>query len=109
MPRKVARSRAVHSHSRFCSTDIGPDVPKVSLLRVVSIWHTLMRLFRSTSPIRQLLEWSSLAWRPMKLRLCGIAFTLGLWCRDRYEERPVAVYCHPPSIYTRLLFTYKIR
>ena len=41
MPMNVARSRAVHSHSRFCRTDIGPDVPKVSLLSVVSIWKIL--------------------------------------------------------------------
>ena len=40
MPTNVARSLADHSHSRFCSTDIGPEAPNVSLLSVVSIWKT---------------------------------------------------------------------
>ena len=41
MATKTARSRAVHSHSRFCSTAMGPTVPNVSLLSVVSIWKIL--------------------------------------------------------------------
>ena len=101
----VARSRAVHSHSRFCSTDIGPEVPKVSLFSVVSIWKTLTSLLRSTSPMRQFELWSSLLWRSMKLRDCCIVCTLWWWRSERYEARPVAVDFQPPSIDTRLMFT----
>ena len=83
MARKAARSRAVHSHSRFCSTDIGPDLPNVSLLSVVSIWKIFTPASRSTLPIRQFELCSSELCRSMKLRLCRMVWTLWWWRRLR--------------------------
>ena len=68
-----------------------------------------MPLLFSTSPMRQLDEWSSLLWRSMKLRECRIVSTLWWWRSDLYEAKPVAVDFQPPSIDTRLMFTYTIR
>ena len=48
--RKVALSRTLHSHSRFCRKAISDG--KVSLLRVVSIWKTFT-CSPSRRPIRQ--------------------------------------------------------
>ena len=75
------------------------------MLTVVSIWKTFTPLSRSTFPIRQFDEWSSLWWRSMNDRLCCIVWTLW-WCRsDLYDARPVAVDFQPPSMDTRLMFT----
>ena len=80
---KVARSRAVHSHSRLASTDIGPSWPNVSLLMVDSIWKIFTPALRMTSPMRQF-EWcSSDLCRSMNDRLCCIVFTLWWWRRLR--------------------------
>ncbi len=83
MPRNATRSRAVHSHSRFCSTLIGPSVPNTLLLIVVSIWKTFTPASRSTLPMRQFDECSSEWWRSMNERLCCIVFTLWWWRRLR--------------------------
>ena len=53
----MARSRAVHSHSRRCRKAICAG--KVSLLRVVSIWKTLTPLAAISRPMRQFDECSS--------------------------------------------------
>ena len=66
MPAMEMRSERLHSHSRFCSTLIGPSVPKTLLFMVVSIWNTLTPESLSTLPILQFAEWSSEAWRSMK-------------------------------------------
>src|SRR5690606_9620469 len=105
IPTKVARSRAVHSHSRFRRIDSGPEVPDASLSSGVSIRKTFTPLLRSTSPLHQLAECSWLPWPPMNELLGCIGRTLWWWRRDRYEASPVAVDFQPPSIDTRLMFT----
>jgi hypothetical protein len=83
MAMKVARSRMVHSHSRFWSIDMGPDEPKVSLLSVVSIWKIFTPASRITLPMRQLALCSSEWWRSMKLRDSSMVRTLWWWRRLR--------------------------
>ena len=81
MAMKLMRSLAFHSHSRFCSTAIGPSVPNMLLLSVVSIWKTLTPESFSTLPMRQFDECSSLAWRSMNDLLCCMVWTLWWWRR----------------------------
>src|SRR5204863_4261547 len=102
-PTNEARSRAFHSHSRFCRKANCDG--KVSLLSVVSIWKTLTPTFLMNRPMRQLEECSSdLCWS-MNDRLCCMVRTLW-WCRrERYDARPVATLLWPPSMATRLMFT----
>src|SRR6476659_4723225 len=69
-----ARSRADHSHSRFCRNENCDG--KVSLFSVVSIWKTLTPLLAINRPMRQLDECSSDRCWSMNDRLCCIVRTL---------------------------------
>ncbi len=82
MAAKVMRSLALHSHSRFCSTLIGPSVPKTLLFMVVSIWKTLTPESLRTLPMRQLAECSSEWCWSMKDFECCIVLTLWWWRSD---------------------------
>jgi hypothetical protein len=76
-PRNAARSRAVHSHSRFCRN---PNCEgNVSEFNVVSIWKIFTPLSRSTLPIRQFDECSSERCWSMNDFECVMVFTLW-WC-----------------------------
>ena len=71
---KLARSRAFHSHSRFCRKPNGSG--NASLFRVVSIWKILTPESLMTLPMRQFDECSSDLWRSMNEREFRIVFTL---------------------------------
>ena len=77
MARKLARSRSVHSHSRFCRK---PNwLGKVSVLSVVSIWKTFTPASAMSRPIRQFEVCSSEWCMSMNERLCCIVRTLWWW------------------------------
>ena len=82
MPRNDSRSPRFHSHSRFCSTLMGPSVPKTLLFIVVSIWKTLTPESFSTLPMRQLAECSSEACWSMNDFECRMVCTLWWWRSD---------------------------
>ena len=81
VPRYVARSFGVHSHSRLERKSNGCG--NVSVFSVVSIWNTLTPESTSTLPIRQLLLCSSLRCWSMKLWLASIVVGLWWWRRLR--------------------------
>ena len=62
---------------------MGPDVPKQSLLSVVSIWKIFTPASRITLPMRQLELCSSDEWRSMKLVDRRMVDTLWWWRRLR--------------------------
>jgi hypothetical protein len=76
---------------------------------VVSIWKIFTPASRMTLPMRQLALCSSLRCWSMKLREWVMVRTLWWWRRLLYDARPVAVDFQPPSIETRLMFTYTSR
>src|SRR5215210_7621176 len=83
-----ARSRADHSHSRFCRK--ANWLGNVSELRVVSIWK-IFTAPASRRPMRHVELCSSELGGSMNDRLCCIPVTLW-WClRLRYDEMPVMV------------------
>ena len=98
-----ARSRAFHSHSRFCRKSNGEG--NVSLLTVVSIWKILTPSAFSSWPIRQFDECSSeRCWSMNEVLRCMVR-TLWWWRRLRYDASPVATLLWPPSMATRLRLT----
>ena len=77
----MARSRTVHSHSRFCRNwKLGGNV---SLLSVVSIWKTFTPASAISRPIRQLEECSSEDGASMKDFECRMVWGLWWWRRLR--------------------------
>ena len=104
-----AWSLAPHSHSRLLRKPRFDG--NVSEFTVVSIWKIFTPASRSTRPMR--FTESLIALWPSRGSMydfeCSIVCTLW-WClRLLYPARPTATDLWPPSIATRLMFTYTIR